>query len=184
MAIAGMVFSFFGVLALALDSWQLVISSSWIYLWFGYFSWLLFWNPGVILDDAGVTLDNIFRKTSISWSSIKRIDTKYTLSLETSSGTFRAWGAPAPSRYSGLLASKTEAENLPESSYIGKGLIRPGDLTSSDSGVAAYLIRQQWEHLRDRGLLQGAEVVRTQLVAVRVTLFVALSIAVVTSFIF
>ena len=81
------------------------------------------------------------------------------------------------------MASRTDAAHLPESSFIGKGLVRPGDLTSSDSGVAAYLIRSHWEILRDRNELINKPKVETRWVVWRVTVFAALSLAAVLSFI-
>jgi hypothetical protein len=121
--------------------------------------------------------------TTLNWSSVKRIDTKYSLTLETDRGVVRAWAAPAPSRYAGFLANKSEAEHLPESSFIGKGLVRPGDLTSSDSGVAAYVIRSHWEQLRDKNQLGDEPVVVSRWSATRIAVFLLLSSAAVFGFI-
>ena len=183
MAIAAIALSTLGVIALAAGGWYLVFTKSWVYLWFGYFAWLLFWNPNIRINSDGVVIENVFRIFQLNWSAINRIDTKYSLSLETNFGVIRAFGAPAPSRYAGFMASRTEAEHLPESSFIGKGLVRPGDLTSSDSGVAAYLIRSHWEILRDRNELIETPQVQTRWVAWRVIVFAALSVATILSFI-
>lgn len=182
MATAGILFALLGVVALAAESWSLVLTKSWIYLWFAYLVWLLFWNPSVKISESGVIVDNIFRTSRISWPAIKRIDTKYSLTLETDGGIIRAFAAPAPSRYAGFMANRTEAEHLPESSFVGQGLVRPGDLTSSDSGVAAFLIRSHWEILRDRGELDGISEVQTGWVFWRVIALLALSVATVISF--
>jgi hypothetical protein len=120
----------------------------------------------------------------LNWSAIRRIDTKYSLSLETERGVFRAWAAPAPSRYAGFMANKSEAEHLPESSFVGQGLVRPGDLTSSDSGVAAYIIRQNWERLRDLNQLDKKAAIEIRLVPSRIVVFVFLSVAAVFGFTF
>jgi hypothetical protein len=183
MAVAGFIFASIGLVALATDSLSVLLLKSWIYLWFGYLSWLLFWNPSVKVSEDGVLVDNIFRRTDLNWSAIFRIDTKYSLTLETPLGIVRAWAAPAPSRYAGLLANRTEAQHLPESSFVGQGLIRPGDLTSSDSGVAAFLIRRHWEALRDRGQLNADPRVQTIWVTHRVITFIVLSVAAVLGFI-
>lgn len=184
MAIAGLVFAFFGITSLVIDSWLLVATKSWVYIWFAYFAWLLFWNPSVKVSEEGVVVDNIFQTHTLSWSAITRIDTKYSLSLETKDKTIRAFGAPAPSRYAGFMANKTEAEHLPESSFVGKGLVRPGDLTSSDSGVAAYVIRSHWEKLRDLNQLNDATSIRSSWVMWRIIVLVCLSVAAAASFIF
>ena len=183
MAIAAITLSALGVVALAAGGWNLVSTKSWVYLWFGYCAWLLFWNPSIRISSEVVVIDNVFRIFQLNWSSINRIDTKYSLSLETNFGVIRAFGAPAPSRYAGFMASRTDAAHLPESSFIGKGLVRPGDLTSSDSGVAAYLIRSHWEILRDRNELIDKPKVETRWVAWRVIIFAALSFAAILSFI-
>jgi hypothetical protein len=183
MAVIGIAFSVFGLIALATESAGALLLKSWVYLWFGYLSWLLFWNPSVRVSDSGVIVDNVFKKTTLNWSAISRIDTKYSLSLETKRGTIRAWAAPAPSRYAGFMASRTESKHLPESSYIGEGLIRPGDLTSSDSGVAALVIRRHWETLRDSGALNKQAEVVIQVLHHRYLLLVALSLAAVIGFV-
>jgi hypothetical protein len=183
-ASAGFVFALFGITALAIDSWLLVATKSWVYIWFAYFSWLLFWNPSVKVSEEGVVVDNIFTINKLNWSAITRIDTKYSLTLETKERTIQAFGAPAPSRYAGFMANKTEAEHLPESSFVGKGLVRPGDLTSSDSGVAAYVIRSHWEKLRDLNKLNDASSVRSNWVLWRIVVLVCLSVAAAASFIF
>jgi len=183
MAVAGLAFSTFGVVALAIDSLSLALAKSWIYIWFGYVSWLLFWNPSVKISEAGVIIDNIFRKTKLNWSAISRIDTKYSLSLETPSGTIRAWAAPAPSRYAAFMANRTESKYLPESSYIGEGLIRPGDLTTSDSGVAALIIRRHWEALRDANSLTDKAEVSTSVAYWRIIVLIALGVAALIGFV-
>jgi len=184
MASAGFVFALFGITALAIDSWLLLATKSWVYIWFAYFAWLLFWNPSVKVSDEGVVVDNIFKTHKLNWSAITRIDTKYSLTLETKESTIQAFGAPAPSRYAGFMANKTEAEHLPESSFVGKGLVRPGDLTSSDSGVAAYIIRSHWEKLRDLNKLNENSSVKSNWVLWRIAVFIFLSVAAVASFTF
>lgn len=184
MASAGFVFALFGITALAIDSWLLLATKSWVYIWFAYFAWLLFWNPSVKVSDEGVVVDNIFKTHKLNWSAIIRIDTKFSLTLETKDRTIQAFGAPAPSRYAGFMANRTEAEHLPESSFVGKGLVRPGDLTSSDSGVAAYVIRSHWEKLRDLNKLNENSSVKSNWVLWRIVVFIFLSVAAVASFTF
>ena len=183
MAVVAIAFSAIGVFALTTESISAFLAKFWIYLWFGYLAWLLFWNPSIRVGESQIVVDNIFRTTTLNWSSIRRIDTKYSLTLETQFGIVRAWAAPAPSRYAGFLANKTEAEHLPESSFIGNGMVRPGDLTSSDSGVAAYVIRSHWEKLRDRNQLNENPIVQTRWVLYRLVAFVVLVIAAVLGFI-
>jgi len=184
MAVLAMAFSAFGAISLATQPITVLLTEVWIYVWFGFFAWLLFWNPSIKVSESEIIVDNIFRFTTLNWSAIRRIDTKYSLTLETDKGVVRAWAAPAPSRYAGFLANRSEATHLPESSFIGKGLVRPGDLTSSDSGVAAYVIRSQWEKLRDRNQLVAEPVIETKWAATRTLVFLALTVAAALSFIF
>ncbi|EAR23763.1 integral membrane protein [marine actinobacterium PHSC20C1] len=118
-------------------------------------TWAMFWRPEVRVTSAGVTLRNVTRTIEIAWPEIRRIDTKYALTLETAHGTVTAWAAPAPGRHSVFSAVRQDGANLPESSYLA-GTVRPGDLITSDSGQAAYIIRRHWEQLRDEGHLDAA----------------------------
>jgi hypothetical protein len=183
-AVAGFCFASLGVIALAIESIDLLITSSWVFIWIGFVSWLLFWNPSIRISDDGVSIENVFTSAFLSWSSIVRIDTKYSLTLETKEKTFQAWAAPAPSRYSAFMANRTEADHLPESSFVGRGMIRPGDLTSSDSGVTAFLIRSHWEKLRDRGALSQEPVIRSSVGTIRVISFLVLTSIALVSLIF
>ena len=183
-AVLAIAFSATGVVALSTEPLPLLLTKIWIYIWISYCAWLVFWNPSVRVSDSEVVVDNIFRTIRLNWSAIRRIDTKYSLTLETERGVFRAWAAPAPSRYAGFMANKSEAEHLPESSFVGQGLVRPGDLTSSDSGVAAYIIRQNWERLRDANQLDKKTSIESNLVISRIVIFIVLSVAAVFGFTF
>jgi len=183
-AVLAIAFSATGVVALSTEPLPLLLTKIWIYIWFSYCAWLVFWNPSVRVSNSEVVVDNIFRTIRLNWSAIRRIDTKYSLTLETERGVFRAWAAPAPSRYAGFMANKSEAEHLPESSFVGQGLVRPGDLTSSDSGVAAYIIRQNWERLRDANQLDKKTSIESNLVISRIVIFIVLSVAAVFGFTF
>jgi hypothetical protein len=183
MTVLAILFSAIGVVALSTEPLTVLLTKVWIYIWFAYCAWLVFWNPSIRVSDSEVVVDNIFKAIRLNWSAIRRIDTKYSLTLETERGVFRAWAAPAPSRYAGFMANKSEAEHLPESSFVGEGLVRPGDLTTSDSGVAAYIIRQNWERLRDLNQLDKKASIESRLVVSRILVFVVLSVAAIVGFI-
>ncbi|MBH0131093.1 PH domain-containing protein [Salinibacterium sp. NK8237] len=118
-------------------------------------TWAMFWRPNVYVTAAGVSVRNVLRTIEVAWPEIRRIDTKYALTLETPHGTVTAWAAPAPGRHSVFSAVRQDGANLPESSYLA-GTVRPGDLITSDSGQAAHVIRTHWEQLRDDGHLDVA----------------------------
>lgn len=131
-----------------------------------YGCWLLFWRPAVIVEPFGVGLRNVLRTHQVSWPAIQRIDTKYALTLHTTAGRYVAWAAPAPSRFSMINARRQDIGRLPETTYGPSRSIGPGDLPRSDSGVAAYHVRHEWEALRDAGhldsgIVEGTGVVTT-----------------------
>jgi hypothetical protein len=123
----------------------------------GYLVWVLFWEPGVTINPAGVTLVNLVRSHRISWPAIMRIDTKYALTLYTPTGKFVAWAAPAPGLFAATHAAGADLKGLPESTYSAGNRVGPGDLPTSESGVAGYHVRRQWEQYRDAGLLDTIE---------------------------
>jgi Bacterial PH domain len=120
-----------------------------------YTCWLLFWQPSVRIDDAGVRLENIARTIDIPWSAISRIDTRWALELTTPTGAYTAWAAPAPGRSTAARVHASDVRNLPESTYVARA-VRPGDVPNTPSGDAAAIIRLRWEALRDSGALPAA----------------------------
>ena len=118
-------------------------------------AWALFWNPRVEVDAAGVRLVNVFRTVTLPWPSIREVDTRWSLTLTTAYGSFRAWAAPAPGRHATARATKQDIEHLPKSSFGVGDSVRAGDTLNSSSGQAAWAVRRQWEALRDAGHLDN-----------------------------
>lgn len=118
-------------------------------------SWAVFWYPAVEVDDGGIRLINVTRTVELPWPAILRIDTKWALALVTSFGTYTAWAAPAPSRMSARRLSRQEKGALPESTFVDKDTIRPGDAPGSPSGDVALVVRRRWDELRDAGHLDN-----------------------------
>lgn len=123
--------------------------------------WALFGRPAVVVSDDGVELRNVLRTIRLPWGAVRRVDTKYALTIETPAGSYSAWAAPAPSRVQTMGSSPEDLRHLPESSYIG-GAVRPGDLLSSASGQAAAYIRRRWQELADAGELEPARAADVQ----------------------
>ncbi len=116
--------------------------------------WAVFWRPHVAVDDGGVELVNVLRTIRLPWPSIREIDTKWTLTLDTAYGRFSAWAAPAPG------AAHLVRTDLRRDTREARGTwdpdvqdVRPGDLPSAPSGGAALVIRERWRRLRDAGYL-------------------------------
>ena len=123
----------------------------------GYVIWLLLWSPSVTIAPSGVTVRNLVRNNVVSWPAIERIDTRFALTLFTSTRRITAWSAPAPSRFASYRAARSDLTRLPESTYMA-GAIRPGDIPQSDSGLAALYVRRYWDQLRDAGHLDSGAV--------------------------
>lgn len=59
--------------------------------------WALFWRPQVEVSDGEIVLCNVLRTVHIPWPTFRGADTRLSLSIETTDGTFTAWAAPARS---------------------------------------------------------------------------------------
>jgi hypothetical protein len=110
----------------------------------------LFWLPSLAVEEHAVTVRNVFSTVTIPWPAIERIDTKYALTIYTAAGRVPAWASPAPSRYASQVSNTSDARLAARASGSN---IRPGDLLSTTSGAAAFVIRSHWEDLREDGLL-------------------------------
>ena len=115
-------------------------------------AYALFWRPSLDIAERAITVRNVFNTVTVPWPAIQRIDTKYALTLYTREGTVAAWASPAPNRYASHSAAASDARLASN----GMGAVRPGDLLSTGSGAAAFVIRRHWEELRDDGLLDAS----------------------------
>lgn len=112
----------------------------------------LFWLPSLSVAQHEVTVRNVFSTIHVPWPAIERVDTKYALTLYTPRGKVTAWASPAPNRYAAQVTASSETR-LPGAALGGS--IRPGDLLSTSSGAAAYVIRTHYENLRAEGHLDN-----------------------------
>ncbi|MGL4340731.1 MAG: PH domain-containing protein [Rhodoglobus sp.] len=112
----------------------------------------MFWYPSLDVAEQAITVRNVFTTVIVPWSAVQRVDTKYALTLYTHDGTITAWASPAPHRYATHNASASDARLASN----GTGAVRPGDLLSTPSGAAAFVIRRHGEQLRDDGLLNAS----------------------------
>ena len=143
-----------GIIATVATAGPGALPTAWPLVGLGYTAWWLFWYPRVCVSADGVTLVNPLRRICVPWAALIQVDTKYALTLVTARRSYRAWAAPAPGVI-GTHAGKPEhLMNLPETSYGPLRSVRPGDLSNSDSGYAAFLVRSQWERLRDSGAIE------------------------------
>jgi hypothetical protein len=114
-----------------------------------FLAWVVLWRPNVEVDDEAVTLRNVLGTVRIPWAAIIQVDTKYSLSIRTPRRVYSAWAAPAPGR-TGLAFAK-RAERHGRTPSLPGGANRPGDLLGTESGQAAYIVRERWDELRESG---------------------------------
>lgn len=131
-----------------------VLRFGWAYAFAAAVCWAIFWRPMIHVAEDLITVRNVFRTHGVPWPAIRRIDTRYSLTLETAERTISVWAAPAPSRHSVLGISRDDIGTVRESARIA-GSIRPGDAPGTASGAPAFVIRSRWEDLRDDDLLDA-----------------------------
>lgn len=123
----------------------------------GYLAWWLAWYPAVVVSDAGVALRNPLLTVQVPWPALIMVDTKYALTLVTPKGKFAAWAAPAPGIFGVQRAQPGHVRGLPEVTYGPGESVRPGDLSNSDSGAAAFHVRSRWAELIASGAVAAGE---------------------------
>ena len=118
--------------------------------------WAMLWNPRVVVSDKNVVIVNVLRSIVIPWPALIDVDTKYSLSLRTPRGNYSAWAAPAPGRTGVAMARRAERRHgsSAQSPDMG-GRERPGDLITTESGEAAYLVRERWHELIESGAVEA-----------------------------
>lgn len=113
-------------------------------------TWMVLWRPAVRVSDDAVRLVNVTRTIEIPWPALIQVDTRFALTLRTPHGRFTASAAPAPGR---LNISRGRSDTIPGRSAFD-GPARTGDLPSTDSGAAAWLVRDRWNRLAEAGRIE------------------------------
>jgi hypothetical protein len=156
-----------GLVSTALSGQAEAVSGTGPLLLTAYLGWVLFWRPSVVVEEAGVRLENPFRSIAVPWAALVQVDTRYALTLITPARSYGAWAAPAPGIWGGRNARPEDLQGLPGSTYGPGRSVRPGDLKSTDSGQAAQLVRARWQQMVESGALDAGAAADTP-VAVRV----------------
>lgn len=115
------------------------------------FAWVGLWRPGVRVDEAGVTVQNVTHRVVIPWAALIHVETRYALTLHTPSGKFAAWSAPAPGFITSMRASRNAVNR---EARAADASLRAGDLLGTESGNAATVVREQWRRRLDSGEVQ------------------------------
>ncbi|MEK6345147.1 MAG: PH domain-containing protein [Curtobacterium sp.] len=116
--------------------------------------WIVLWRPRMTVDDDGIDVVNVFHTVRVPWAALVHVDTRFALTLVTPNRRVSVWAAPAPGRAGVALARRQEQRHGRTVPDLGDGQRRAGDLLSTASGDAAYLVRHRWEELRERGAIE------------------------------
>ncbi|MFT4220821.1 MAG: PH domain-containing protein [Microbacterium sp.] len=114
--------------------------------------WALLWSPHITIDDEGVDVANVLLVHHVPWAALIHVDTRYALTLHVPGRHIRATAAPAPGQLAAHRAARAERWRVRDLASDG---LHPGELPSTDSGSAARLVRERWEHLRDAGRIEA-----------------------------
>ncbi len=133
--------------------WLALVRYGWAFLLVSFIGFALFWMPRLDITEHEVTARNVFTTVHVPWHSIERIDTKYALTLYTTTRKVTVWASPAPTRYAAQVGATGDARLA--ASIAGTNP-RPGDLLDTQSGAAAFVIRRHLDDLREDGLLHAS----------------------------
>lgn len=155
LAVVTVVVCAFGVVALFWSDPLSAVRYAWPILLVAVLAWALFWRPSLVVQEHGITVENVLRTHFVPWPSIVAIDTRYSLTLHTAQGRVPVWAAPAPGRHRTLGLAPKDFDGVGDSARGGSGGLRPADAITTPSGNLAQLIRGRWERLRDAGAFAG-----------------------------
>jgi len=122
----------------------------------GLAAYAVLWRPRLVVDDDAVTVVNVLRTIVIPWSALIDVDTKFSLTLRTPNGRYSVWAAPAPGRTGVAMARRAERRHGNQNQTAAMGnRSRPGDIVTTESGEAAYLVRERWNALVEAGRIEA-----------------------------
>lgn len=129
---------------------------AWPALFVAAAAWATLWAPLLRIEEHAITVRNVLRTHAVPWAAVQRFDTKWALTLFTESGAITVWAAPAPSRHAAASASAGDVRLVSGTALPRGEALRPGDVPTTASGGAAFLVRRHWNQLRDDGALDVA----------------------------
>lgn len=156
LSVVTMVVCAFGAVATVVTDPAAALRYVWPLLLVGVLAWAMYWRPGLVVAEHGITVVNPLRTHFVPWPNITAIDTRFALTLHTVAGgdrdrTIRVWAAPASGRHRTLGLSPKDFDGIGESARGVHGELRLSDATSTPIGNLAQLVRGRWERLRDTG---------------------------------
>lgn len=118
-------------------------------------SYVVFWQPHVVLTPQSLIAVNPFRTLVAPWSAVKAMTAHWTLTVSTTAGAFAVWSAPAQSPWSAVGTLRRDALGRP--SLAGAG---------TPTTAIAPLVNQQWSAHREGPEAAGEATIRWNLVSV------------------
>ncbi len=151
LAVVTMAVCALGVVALVVSNPADAVRYAWPIVLVGVLAWAMYWRPSLLVQEHGITVENVLRTHFVPWPSIEAIDTRYSLTLRTAHGRVGVWAAPAPGRHRTLGLAPKDFDGVGLSARGSHGELRPNDAITTPTGNLAQLIRGHWEQLRDAG---------------------------------
>ena len=108
-------------------------------------TYAVFWAPLIRVNPMSIEIVNPLQTTSIGWSAVDDITTRWTLTVVTNAAKFTAWSSPSEGPWSSLGRLNRDVFGRPSLSPADRSR-RPG----SPVGVPSIVINQ-WESHRDCG---------------------------------
>lgn len=146
-----------GVVALFWADAPSAIRYVWPIILVAVIAWALFWRPSLLMQEHGLTIENVFRTYFVPWPAIQGIDTRYSLTIHTSRGRIPVWATPAPPRHRTFGLAQKDFDGVGPTARGEHGSLRPSDALTTPSGNLAQAIRGHWERLRESGAFASGE---------------------------
>ncbi len=137
-------------------------------------------RPSLSISEAGLKIVNPFDTWQIGWDEIQDLTTKFVLNVETRNAIIPVWVATSPARSRHEKLTRSDIRGM---GFDGMSSISVGESPKSDSGVAAYLIRQGIKDNSGKGALLRHGTSREVHIRTNSLLILTLSSATVLSFI-
>ena len=103
--------------------------------------YLLLWRPRLEVRDVGVLVVNPLRSHRLDWASILSVETRWALTITTTTGVIAVWAVPRPSRGSQALGMRTDAFKLPD--YEAQKLHEQQDSATRVDNAALRVIQSR-----------------------------------------
>lgn len=120
-------------------------------------AYIYFVAPRVVVGEDAIRVENSWREHVVPWGALVDIETRFNLTLVTTTGKIHPQAAPSPGGLSAMRSRRDPDRATAHVKGQRAGAVRPGDLPSSLSGSLAAVIRGHWQDLDEAGSLEPGE---------------------------